>query len=175
MKTLSSKTVYKNRWMTVREDEVERENGQKGIYGVVEKPDFALIIPFDGTHLYLVEQYRYPVSARFWEFPQGSWEQAPDTDPAELARAELIEETGLSAGKLTYLGHLYKAYGYSNQGMHVFFATDLTQGTQELDEEEHGLIVKKFTLDEIKKMIRVGSIKDSSTLAAWSLWRIANS
>lgn len=175
MKTLSSKTVYKNRWMTVREDEVERDNGQKGIYGVVEKPDFVIIIPFDGTHLYMVEQYRYPVAARFWEFPQGSWEHAPNIDPKELARAELAEETGLVAANLTYLGHLYEAYGYSNQGMHAFLATDLQEGEQQLDDEEHGLIVRKFTVDEVKEMIRQGSIKDNSTLAAWSLWSITNS
>jgi len=172
VKTLSSKTVYKNRWMTVREDEVERDNGQKGIYGVVEKPDFVLIIPFDGSHLYLVEQYRYPVSARHWEFPQGTWEHQPNIDPTQLAKAELQEETGLRAGKLTYLGHLYKAYGYSNQGMHVFVATELQEGAQDLDDEEDDLVVKKFTVGEVKDMIHKGNLKDSSSIAAWSLWRM---
>lgn len=74
IRTLSSKIVYQNRWMRVREDAIERPDGSKGIYGVVEKPDFAVIIPWDRGGLHLVEQHRYPVGARYWELPQGSWE-----------------------------------------------------------------------------------------------------
>ena len=45
--TLSSREVYRNYWMRVREDEILRSNGKKGIYGVVEKDDAAIIIPID--------------------------------------------------------------------------------------------------------------------------------
>src|SRR5262245_20997466 len=101
--------------MRVREDTIVRPDDSAGIYGVVEKPDFALIIPVDRTGIWLVEQFRYPVGARYWEFPQGSWEQQPDVDPAVLAEAELREETGLRAGELAHVGRLHTAYGYSNQ------------------------------------------------------------
>jgi 8-oxo-dGTP pyrophosphatase MutT (NUDIX family) len=101
IRRVSSRTVYANQWMRVREDEVERADGSNGIYGVVEKPDFALIVPVDtDCGLWLVEQYRYPVEGRFWEFPQGSWEQQPGVDPAVLARGELREEAGLEASSL---------------------------------------------------------------------------
>jgi hypothetical protein len=43
---------------------------------------------------YLVEQLRYPVKGRYWEFPKGSWEQIEGADPLEMARGELREETG---------------------------------------------------------------------------------
>src|SRR5271165_3419874 len=128
MKTLSSRVVYQNRWMRVREDAIERADGSPGIYGVIEKTDFALIIPVEDGHLYLVEQYRYPVAARFLEFPQGTWEMNPDADPADVARGELREETGLVAEQMNYLGHLFIAYGMSNQGFHIFRATGLRQG-----------------------------------------------
>jgi len=58
IRTIGSRVVYRNRWMTVREDTIEHPNGAPGIYSVVEKPDFALIIPIEDGHLYLVEQYR---------------------------------------------------------------------------------------------------------------------
>ncbi|MGH3330123.1 MAG: hypothetical protein ACRDPJ_02350 [Nocardioidaceae bacterium] len=66
METLGSKQVYANPWMTVREDTVRRTDGSTGIYGVVDPPDIALIIPADGDRLHLVEQYRYPVAGRRW-------------------------------------------------------------------------------------------------------------
>ena len=94
----SSKVVYRNRWMTVREDETLRFDGRRGIFGVVAKPDFALIVPYSNNGgFYLVEQYRYPVRGRYWEFPQGSWDGQPDADPVALAAGELQEETGLRA------------------------------------------------------------------------------
>jgi len=141
IRAVASRVVYENRWMTVREDDVIRPDGSAGIFGVVMKPDFALVIPYDGLGFYVVEQYRYPVEGRYVEFPQGSWEAAPDIDPLDLARAELAEETGLPAGTMTYLGHLFEAYGYCDQGFHVFLATDLTQGEQSLTSEESDLRV----------------------------------
>ena len=73
MRVISSREVYRNPWMSVREDQVVREDGSSGTYGVVDKPDFALVIPQDQDGFWLVEQFRYPVGRRAWEFPQGSW------------------------------------------------------------------------------------------------------
>ena len=77
-----------------------------------------------------MRQYRYPVQGRYWEFPQGAWETRPGTDPAEVARGELEEETGFRAARLDRLGFLYAANGYANQGCHLFRATGLTTGTE---------------------------------------------
>jgi len=89
IETTSTRLVYENRWM-VREDTIRRRDGSTGIYGVVEKPDFVVIVPVeDGGRLHLVEQYRYPPKGRYWELPQGSWEQEPGADPMEMARGEL--------------------------------------------------------------------------------------
>ncbi|HET7137686.1 MAG TPA: NUDIX hydrolase [Gaiellaceae bacterium] len=168
----ASRVVYENRWMTVREDDVVRSDGSTGIFGVVDKPDFALVIPFDGTGFYTVEQYRYPVDGWFVEFPQGSYEDSPDVDPLELARGELAEETGLRAGRIEHLGHLFEAYGYSNQGFHVFLATDLEHGEQALTAEEADLRVAYLTVTEFRNEVRGGRIKDAPTVAAFSLLQL---
>jgi hypothetical protein len=83
LRRLSTRVVYENRWMRVREDQVRRPDGSDGVYGVVEKPDFALIVPLaDDGGLWVVEQFRYPVGERFCEFPQGSWKAGRTPTPS---------------------------------------------------------------------------------------------
>lgn len=164
-----SRVVYRNAWMTVREDAIVRRDGSEGVFGVVEKPDFALVIPVDAEGVWLVEQFRYPVGARYWEFPQGSWENQPEVDPAVLAQAELQEEAGLRAGRLEHLGRLFTAYGYSTQGCQVFAATDLTAGARQLSVEEQDLVARRFSHAEWTGMLAGGVVQDVSTLAAWAL------
>lgn len=145
------------------EDEVKTDFGQRLTYGVVHKEPWALIIPWDGTHLYLVGQYRYPVNAFSWEFPQGHFEHS---SIIETAREELREETGLRAKKLKPVGRFWLASGHHTQGCHIFLATQLTQGAQELEGSERGMRVKKVTPTQLQTMIRRGVIKDGPTIAA---------
>ena len=172
IKTLSSRIVYENRWMRVREDAIERRDGATGIYGVVEKADFAVIAPVDNSMIHLVEQYRYPVQGRYWELPQGSWEEAPGTDPLELARAELREETGLSAETMLHAGYLFECYGYSTQGFHIYLAQGLRVGEADREQSEQDLISRAFPLDEVLAMVLNGTIKDAATVAALGLLRL---
>jgi ADP-ribose pyrophosphatase len=171
IETTGSTVVYQNRWMTVREDTIVRSNGSRGIYGVVEKPDFAVIAAIDANQLYLVEQYRYPVKGRYWELPQGSWEKQ-DVDPLVVAIAELREETGLLAGSMIHAGHLFPAYGYATQGFDVYLATQLEQLDRKLDPEEADLIAKAFDVSVVERMIRDAIIKDAPTVAAFGLLRL---
>ena len=172
IETLSTKIVYKNKWMTVREDRIRRASGAEGIFGVVEKPDFVAILPIQDGVIHLVEQYRYPVAQRYWEIPMGSWESSSDADPATVAAGELREETGLLANKMEHVGHLYQAYGYSNQGYHVFLATGFDRTTQALDDEEEGLITKGVSIAEFESMIVSGVIVDGTTISAYHLARL---
>ena len=83
----ASRIVYENRWMRVREDAIRRRDGSAGIYGVVEKADFVVVVPVeaDGS-IHLVQQFRYPVGARFWEFPQGMRAPPGAAPPRSLPR-----------------------------------------------------------------------------------------
>lgn len=167
--TLSSREVYRNRWMRVREDEILRSNGQKGIYGVVEKDEAAIIIPVEQDRVWLVEQFRYTIQERAMELPQGGWEMAVQ-DPEELARGELREETGLHASQMTYLGPLWIAYGYARQKQHVFVATGLTLKDTDRDDEEHDLTVHSVPTATFEEMMLNGAIRDNCTIAAWGLY-----
>jgi ADP-ribose pyrophosphatase len=171
IKTLSSREVYRNPWLRLREDRIQRSNGAEGIYGVVDKEDCAIVIPLDGDHIYLVEQFRYTVQQRCLELPQGGWE-TKDVNPEELARGELKEETGLVAETMRFLGSSYVAYGYANQKMHIFVATGLTQHDKEPDPEEHDLQLHRVPVTEFEAMLRDGRISDVCTLGAWGLYRL---
>ncbi|GAB3457523.1 NUDIX domain-containing protein [Actinophytocola sediminis] len=155
--------------MTIRENEIERADGSRGIYGLVDKPDFAVVIPMENNGFHLVEQYRYPLGGRRWEFPQGSFPQGHDGSPEELAAAELAEETGFTAGRLELLGYLNAAHGFSGQGYHVFLATDLTPGTPDREVEEQDMRQQWFPRAEVEQMLRDGVITDDSTYAAYLL------
>lgn len=171
IRQVETEIVYRNRWMTVREDKILRADGSSGLYGVVDKPAFAVIIATSGDDVYLVEQFRYPVGRRFWELPQGSWEDR-SIEATELARAELREETGLEAASVRHLGQLFLAYGFCTQSYDVFLARDLIQGDARREPEEQGLVVKAFPLTQVDDMIRSGLIQDATTVAALNLARL---
>ena len=175
IKTISTREVYRNPWTSVREDVIERANGQRGIYGVIDKDPACIVVPLErtpeGEFVYLVEQFRYTVLGRFLEFPQGSWETA-EVQPEDLARGELREETGLSAGRMTHLTDLQIAYGVMNQRHHVFLAEELTMGKTDLDPEEVDLLVHRVSVREFESMLLDGRIVDNCTAAAWGVYGV---
>ena len=87
--TLASTEIYRNRWMTLKEDKIQRADGSEGIYSVIEKDDFVVILPVEDDSIFVVEQYRYPIGERTIELPQGSWELDPGATPEALAAGEL--------------------------------------------------------------------------------------
>ncbi len=167
--TLSSREVYRNPWLSVREDEILRSDGKRGFYGVVDKDDCAIILPIDHGRVWLVEQFRYTIQERALELPQGGWEMQVE-NPEELARGELKEELGLEAKEMTYLGTLWIAYGFANQKQHVFLATGLTPTDKEPDPEEHDLVARSVPVEEFEEMMLSGVIRDNCTLSAWGLY-----
>jgi 8-oxo-dGTP pyrophosphatase MutT (NUDIX family) len=169
VETVSSHEVYRNAWMRVREDEVRRSDGSTGVFGVVDKPDFALVIPRDERGLWLVEQYRYPVRRRAWEFPQGSWGTGASGSAPELAAAELREETGLQADELRHLGHLYEAYGFCSQGFDVYLATGLRTGPPRRESTERDMQHRHVSEREFRELITRGDIVDGPSVAAYGL------
>ena len=169
MQTQSSDLVYTNAWMTVREDTFRRPDGTLGLYGVIDKPQYALVVPLRNGRLHLVEQFRYPLGLRSWEFPQGTAPDRAAMEPLDLAARELREETGLRAGALTHLGTVAVAPGMSSQRGAVYLATDLVDGTHEREHEEQDMRAAWWERAEFERAIRSGQITDAQSLAAYTL------
>lgn len=169
IRAIASRVVYQDRWMTLRCDEIERRDGSRGTYAVVDKRDFALVVPAERDGFHLVEEYRYPLRRRTWGFPQGGFPPGRDGTPAELARLELSEETGLRADRLTPLGFLNAAHGVTSQGCHVFLATGLTLGAHQREAEEQDMRHEWVTRAQFTTMILNGSVTDDASVAAYTL------
>jgi 8-oxo-dGTP pyrophosphatase MutT (NUDIX family) len=169
VETTGSREVYRNPWTRVREDVVRLADGTSSVYGVVERPDYALVVPAQDDGFWLVEQYRHPIGRRSWEFPQGGWPPGRTGSPEDLARAELAEETGLRAGRLRHLGRLDEAPGLSTQRFDVWLATDLTPGPTAREASEADMVQALVPEAELVARIRSGAITDASTLAAYAL------
>ncbi len=169
VRSTGSREVYRNPWIRVREDGIIRSDGSTGIYGVVEKPDFALVIPEEHGGFWLVEQFRYAVGRRSWEFPQGSWPAGHGGTPRELAVTELREETGLVADVVDHIGRAYSASGFCTQAFDVYLATGLTAGPTQREQSEQDMVHAFVSEPEFVDMIRRGDIHDAATLAAYSM------
>lgn len=170
---VASREIYRNNWMTLREDRIRRPDGSDGIYGVVDKPTYALIIAAQQDRVRLVEQFRYPLGLRRWEFPQGTAPGLAEIEPTALAHRELREEAGLLAESMTLLGQLDVAPGMSSQRGWVFVATDITEGDHDREHEEQDMRSAWFSRTEVEQMIRDGEITDAQSIAAWALYLLS--
>lgn len=164
-KTLSSRVVFDNPWITVFEDRVVNPGGGNNDYGHVHFKNRAVaIVPLDEEgNTWLVGQDRYTLGINTWELPMGG---APlEESPLEAARRELKEETGLTAGKWTELMHLHTSNSITDEAGIVFIAEELTEGESEPEETEN-IRLRKLKLIEAVEMALRGEITDAISVAA---------
>lgn len=172
IRTVASREIYANRWLRVREDDIVYRDGSTSIYTVVEKTDFAVVLPYADGGFWLVEQYRYAVGRREWEFPQGAWPAGHSGTALELAAAELVEETGLRAARFDHLGRLNSAPGYASNAFDAFLATGLEQGPPQHEVSEADMVHAWFAEEKVHDMIGRGDFRDSNGIAALTLLRL---
>ena len=159
---LSTRVVYDNPWIRVREDAVVHPNGERGIYGVVQYKNVAVgVLAIEDENIYLVGQYRYPLGRYSWEIPEGGC--APGEEPLSAARRELEEETGLSARAWRKLGEAYLSNSVSDELAIWFVATGLTQGERLLEASEQ-IEVRRLPLERVIRMALAGEIDDALSL-----------
>lgn len=166
----ASREVYRTPWMSVREDDVVFPDGTPGTYSVVDKDDFVVVLPYAHDGFWLVQQYRYPIGRREWEFPQGGWSAGGTGSAEQLAATELREETGFAAGRLTHLGRLFSCYGFCSQAFDVFLAEDLTAGPPHREASESDMVHEWRAEAEVRAMITRGEFADAHSVAALALF-----
>jgi 8-oxo-dGTP pyrophosphatase MutT (NUDIX family) len=161
---ISSKQVYDNPWISVREDQVIRPDGEPGIYGVVHFKNIAVgILAIEDEHIYLVGQYRYPLDLYSWEIPEGGCPEGEE--PLCAAQRELREETGLEARDWRRLGEAYLSNSVADEYAVWFLATGLVPGEQRPEGTE-ALTIRRLPLREVLGMVLSGQITDALSLVA---------
>ena len=162
--TASSRRVYDNPWITVREDRVIRPDGEPGIYGVVHYKNIAVgVLAIEEDHVYLVGQYRYPLQSYSWEIPEGGCPEGEE--PLRAAQRELREETGLEAARWQMLGEAHLSNSVADEYAVWFVATGLVPGEVRPEGTER-LSVRRVPLREALTMALDGEITDALSLLA---------
>jgi 8-oxo-dGTP pyrophosphatase MutT (NUDIX family) len=169
---ISRRLVYKNPWIKLWEDKVVRPDGEKGIYGFLEKPPGVFIIALDGNDdsIYLLKQFRYTINKSIYELPAGV---INDPDLLMNAKRELKEETGITANRWQHLGEFYVAPGHETIKIHAFLATDLIDNSIKADGQDGDeaiLKIIKVKVSDLPMMIRQGKIECGITLASLNLF-----
>jgi ADP-ribose pyrophosphatase len=163
-RTLSTRPIYANPWIRVREDEAEMPDGRTTIYGVVETKPAVGVLPFlDDETVVLVGQYRYVARDFFWEMPTGAAHPG-ETDEAAVRR-ELAEEAGYAAARLTPLGSFYTSKSILDELASIYLAEGLTPTDHRPDPTEF-IDVRAFPFVEALRMVDTGEIKDAMTIIA---------
>lgn len=161
---LSSEVKNIGRVVTMYEDQVRLPNGKVAGRDVVRHPGAVIVVPVlpDGR-LVLVEQYRYPVDTVLLELPAGKLDAGEE--PQLCAQRELEEETGYRAQRLTSLGKMFTTPGFCDEVIHVYKAEYLLSAQACPDEDEF-LNTKIFTIEELRGLVRAGTLCDSKTITA---------
>ena len=162
-KTLSTKMIYENPWMRLREDIAELPNGRTTIYGVVVFGDCVGVLPFvDEDHVMLVCQYRYVQGeAHRWEMPTGGVREGETLEQA--AQRELAEEAGYHAGRLIHISSYYTSKCICDETAHLYIGEKLTSAKASPDDTEF-LQRRVFHFDEALRMALESEIMDSMSV-----------
>lgn len=164
-KTLSTREIYKNKWMRLREDIAEMPNGQTTLYGVCEFGECVAVLPFvDEDHVLMVRQYRYTHGENHrWEMPSGGVHTGET--PEEAAQRELMEESGYRAGRLVRVSTYYTTKSVSDEVGHLYLGYDLTPAALPADDTEFfERAVMPF--GEVLALVEASEIRDSMTVIA---------
>ena len=165
--TRSSREVYSNQWIRVREDQVVRPDGSDGMYGLLElHHPVAFVVPVtDDDEVVLVRIERYTVGESL-EVPAGNTD---GEEPEVAARRELREETGYAASDWQPLGVLHGLNGVANVSAHIFLARGLDHVGGQEHEDEGITAVAAYAWSDVRRMLHDGTITDSESVASLML------
>lgn len=163
-RTLSSRPVYANKWISVREDLVALPDGRTTVYGVVSCGHCVGVLPFvDPDTVLLVRQYRYVAGRPTWEMPTGGVHAGETLEQA--AQRELAEETGHRARHLAHVSTYHTSKSVVDETAHLFLAEGLHRADTAPDDTEF-IDVSAFPFDTVLRMVLDGEIVDSMTVVA---------
>jgi len=170
-RTVSSREIYRNPWLTVTVYDVLRPDGERGIYGVVDPGANVTIVALENDEtIWLIREFSYPLQRARWILPTGRVE--PGEDPLRAAQRELAEEVGLQAAIWHKLGAFPLSGGISTQISHVYVARELRRGVAAPEGTEL-IEPRQMPLRQAYAACLDGAISDAPVvLAIWRAWAL---
>ncbi|MGB7434162.1 MAG: NUDIX hydrolase [Candidatus Acidiferrum sp.] len=163
VKVLSSKMVFKGKVFGVRRDEVIEPGAVRARREVIAHPGSVVILPvLADKRILMIRQYRYATRQYLWELVAGRIDEGETVK--EAAGRELKEETGYRAKRLKEFLDFFPTPGFLEERMHLLLAEGLTEGKAEPEEDEK-IISHAYTVEELKRMIRNGQLRDGKSIA----------
>lgn len=134
---------------------------------ILRHPGAAAVVPLhDDGSVTLIRQHRHAAGGLIWEIPAGKLD--PGEDPAACARRELEEEAGLRAGTIRALPAIWTTPAFTDEVIHLFVATELVPVATRLEHDEV-ITTARMTLEQARRMVREGEIRDAKTICALML------
>ena len=164
---LGSKQIHRGRVINLNVDTIRFPDGSTGELEIVRHPGAAAVVPVasdpkgDDPTLLLIKQYRYATDGPLLEIPAGRLN--PGEDPADCAKRELLEEVGVSAGRVERLTTIWTTPGFTDEKIHLYWATDLKTG-QHAREPDEFIEVSPTLLSVALTLIHEGRISDAKTV-----------
>lgn len=167
------RNIYTGKVVTLNVDTVQLPNGMTVDLETVRHPGAAAVVPIkdDGT-VVMIRQFRHAAGGFIYEIPAGKLD--PGEDPLNCAARELEEEVGYRASTFELLSSIFTAPGFADEVIHVYKASGLTKGRQQLDRDEV-LEIVEMSLEQAIKRIQDGTIRDGKTIVGLQAVYIANS
>ncbi len=156
------RNIFTGKVITLNIDTVVLPNGATIDLEMVRHPGAAAIVPFkDDRTVVLIRQFRHAAGGFIYEIPAGKLH--PGEDPKSCAARELEEEIGYTAGDLELIASIFTAPGFTDEVIHIYKASRLAKGKQQLDRDEI-LDVVEVSLEKAVAMIGDGTIRDAKTI-----------
>jgi ADP-ribose pyrophosphatase len=158
---LGGQSIYKGRIVELAVERFRFADGEEVEREVVHHSGAAAAVAHDDEHLYLVRQPRETVGdPDFLEIPAGRLDKEGES-PLEAAKRELAEEIGKAAADWEPIATFASSVGMTDELVHVFHATGLSDATAQAEEHERIEIVR-WPLSDLDGAI--AATRDAKTL-----------
>lgn len=175
--TIKSEDTLFDGFFKIKQAQIECKHGEEIVQfeqTMMQKKDAVAVLVWnqDTQRFIFVKQYRYPIANReddfLLEIPAGTIDGTDS--PMKTAVREIEEEIGYKANDIEEVMEFYTSSGASSEKVHLFMC--ITSNKEKISDggglqnEGEMLEIVELSIEQVYKMIDLGTIKDAKTIIA---------